>query len=325
MRAVTFERYGGPEVLRLQQLEKPVPDEREVLVRIEASGVATGDGLVMRGTPFMVRLVFGLTKPKVHVLGSDLAGVVEAVGSEVDELAPGDEVFGSTADAGFGTFAEYVTAPVEALAPKPAGLSFEEAAVVPGSALAALQGLRDAGGLESDQRVLVNGASGAVGHYAVQIARALGAHVTGTCSTPNVDFVRSLGADEVIDYTRDDFRSLERTWDLVLDLAAFRPVRESLRAVERGGTYVMVGGSGGVTAQAILLGPILSKIAAKRVVFFITKPDPKDLRTLTRMIDEGALRPHVDRRFTLEEVPEAIRYLESGASRGKVVVRSSGG
>ena len=320
MKAIVYERYGGPEVLELTEVDAPVPEDREVLIRLAAAGVATGDRLLMRGKPFLVRAVFGLFRPRLRILGSDIAGTVEAVGMEVSSFQAGDAVFGSTADAGFGGFAEYVCAPPEALVVKPETLAFEEAAAIPGSALAALQGLRDAGGLEEGQSVLVNGASGGVGTFAVQIAKAMGAEVTGVCSTPNVELVRSLGADRVIDYTKEDFRTEEARYDLVLDAAAFRTVWATLRAVAPGGTYVMVGGSSGTTLQAMAFGKLLSIVTGKRVVFFITKPVRKDLETLSDMAEAETLKPVIDRRFRLAEVPEAIRYLESGESCGKVVV-----
>jgi NADPH:quinone reductase-like Zn-dependent oxidoreductase len=320
MKAVVYDQYGGPEVLRLEELQTPVPDEGEVLVRVVAAGVATGDRLLMRGEPFFVRLMFGFRKPKLHVLGSDVAGRVETVGDGVSTLEPGDEVFGSTADAGFGCFAEYVCVGPDALVHKPEALSFEQAAVIPGSATAALQGLRDAGQLEAGQKVLINGASGGVGTYAVQIAKAMGAEVTGVCSTPNVELVRSLGADRVIDYTREDFRSGTARYDLILDCAAFQSLWATLPAVARGGRYVMLGGSAGVTMQAMTLGSALSIVTGKKVVFFITKPKRRDLEVLRSMAEEGKIVPVIDRTFTLSEVPDAMRYLESGASQGKVVL-----
>jgi NADPH:quinone reductase-like Zn-dependent oxidoreductase len=319
MRAIAYERYGGPEVLHLEELETPVPADDQVLVRLAAAGVATGDRLLMRGEPFFVRLMFGLRKPKLRVLGSDVAGRVEAVGERVTSLRPGDEVFGSTADAGFGGFADYVCVPPEVLVDKPESLSFEEAAAVPGSALAALQGLRDAGELQAGQTVLINGASGGVGTYAVQIAKAMDAEVTGVCSTGNVDLVRSLGADRVVDYTREDFRDGGTQYDLVLDCAAFRSVLATLPAVRRGGSYVMLGGSARTTMEAMALGSVLTLVTGKRVVFFITKPKRADLETLRAMSDNKTLVPVIDRTFALPELAEAMRYLESGSSHGKVV------
>lgn len=320
MKAVVYDRYGGPEVLRLEDVKRPTPGPGEVLVRVVAAGVATGDRHLMRGDPFLVRLVFGLRRPKLRILGSDVAGRVEAVGPGVTEFAPGDDVFGHLADAGFGGFAEYVVAPVGAVVAKPEGVSFEQAAAVPGSALAALQGLRDTGRLTSGHRVLVNGASGGVGPFAVQIARTMGAHVTGVCSTRNIDFVGSLGADRVVDYTVEDALDGHQRYDLVLDAAAHRSVRASLRAVMPGGAYVLVGGAGGVTVQAMLLGPFLGRATGKRVAFFITKVVRADLATLAGMMARGELTAEVDVRPGLEAVPGALRHIESKRGRGKVVV-----
>lgn len=324
MRAVVYDRYGGPEVLRTEEVETPTPGSGEVLVRVVAAGVATGDRHLLRGDPFLVRLMFGLRRPKLRVLGSDVSGRVEAVGPDVTEFQPGDAVLGHLADAGFGGFAEYVVAPVAALVEKPKNVSFEEAAAVPGSALAALQGLRDAGGLAHGQRVLVNGASGGVGPFAVQIARALGGRVTGVCSGRNVEFVRSLGADRVVDYTKEDPFDGRETYDLVLDAAAHRGVRRSLRAVVPGGAYVLVGGASRVTLQAMLLGPLLTRATGKRVAFFITKVDGNDLATLASMMAGGELSAEIDRREGLEAVPDALRHIESKRGRGKVVVALEG-
>ncbi len=323
MKAVVFDRYGGPELLRLEDVETPTPSAGEVRVRIAAAGVATGDRHVMRGQPFLVRLVFGLRRPRLRTLGSDVSGRVDAVGPGVTSLRVGDEVFGSTADHGFGGFAEYVAAPATAFVPKPARSSWVDAAAVPGSALTALQALRRAGvspDAEPGLRVLINGASGGVGTFAVQIARAYGAHVTGVCSGPNVALVRSLGADHVIDYTMEDFRTGGARWDAIVDTAAHRPFRESLPALVSGGRYVFVGGSSGPTNRAMLLGPVWSRLSDKTVAFLISSATPDDLEELARLLSLGELRPVVERTFALEEVPEAIRWLESGEGRGKIVV-----
>jgi NADPH:quinone reductase-like Zn-dependent oxidoreductase len=249
---------------------------------------------------------------------------VEAVGPGVTDIGPGDDVFGTLADAGFGAFAEYVCAPVSAVVPKPGRLTHEEAAAIPGSALAALQGLRDRGGLREGQRVLVNGASGGVGTFAVQIARSFGAEVTGVCSTRNMDLVRSLGAAHVIDYTREDFVSTGRQYDLILDAAAHRPFRRMLPALVRGGAYVFVGGNTGPTVEAMLLGPLASALGGRKVVFFVTSSKREDLLTLRQLVEDGKLSPVIDRRFTLEEAPDAIRHLESGRGFGKSVITGAG-
>ena len=320
MRAVVYERYGSPDVLHLQEVEKPTPGPGEVLVEVKAAGLATGDRHLMRGEPFLVRLMFGLRRPKLRILGSAIAGRVEAVGDDVEALRVGDEVFGDLSDSGFGGFAEYAVAPESALAPKPEGTSFEDAAVVPGSALAALQGLRDQGRIREGRSVLVNGASGGVGAFAVQIAKSYGADVTAVCSTRNIDMVRGLGADRVIDYTKEDFRTAVGRYDVVLDAAAHRPVWASLRAVAKGGTYVFVGGGTGPTLQAMLLGPLLSLLSGKRVAFFIATPRKPDLLALKELVEKRELVPVIHRRYTLPELPDAVRHLESGQSRGKIVI-----
>ena len=301
-------------------MERPNPGEGDVLVRVKAASVGAGDWHLMRGDPFLVRLMFGLRKPKHPVLGSSIAGRVEAVGKSVTRVRPGDEVFGDLSDCGFGGFAEYVSVPETALAPKPAGTTFEEAAAVPGSALPALQGLRDKGRIKPGQKVLVNGASGGVGTFAVQIAKSFGAEVTGVCSTRNVEMVRSLGADHVIDYTKEDFARNGQRFDLILDAAAFRPLRDHLRALTPAGIYVLVGGAMAQTFKVMLFGPLISTLTNKKAAFFISAPNQEDLVTLKGLVETKHVTPVIDRRYPLSEVPEAIRYVETGHARGKVVI-----
>ena len=320
MKAIVYDRYGPPVVLRLAEMEKPTPGEGDVLVRIQAASVGAGDWHLMRGDPFLVRLMFGLRRPKHPVLGSSISGLVEAVGKGVTRVRPGDEVFGDLSDCGFGGFAEYVSVPETALAPKPAGTTFEEAAAVPGSALPALQGLRDKGRIEPGQKVLVNGASGGVGTFAVQIAKSFGAEVTGVCSTRNVEMVRSLGADHVIDYTKEDFARNGQRFDLILDAAAFRPLRDHLRALAPAGIYVLVGGAMAQTFKVMLFGPLISKVTNKNAAFFISAPNQEDLVTLKGLVESKQVTPVIDRRYPLSEVAEAIRYVETGHARGKVVI-----
>ena len=324
MKAVTYHRYGPPEVLELTEVDRPEPGPGEVLVEIHAAGVNAGDRHLMRGEPFLVRLMFGLRAPKRGRLGSDLAGRVAAVGADVDDPAPGDEVFGELSDHGFGSFAEYAAAPADAFVPLPAGHSFEEAAVVPTAGLAALQALDRGGGPEAGARVLVNGAAGGVGTFAVQIARARGAEVTAVCGAGSADLVRSLGAHHVIDYRTEDFTRGGRQWDVIVDLAARHPVWRTRRALAPGGTYVMVGGSLPVLLQAMLLGPLLSRTGGRTTTSFLVRSSRDDLLRLRTLLEEGAVRPVLDRAFALAEVPEAILHLEEGHPRGKVVVEVRG-
>jgi NADPH:quinone reductase-like Zn-dependent oxidoreductase len=320
MKAVVYDRYGPPEVLNLTEVEKPTPGHGEVLVRVESASVGAGDWHLMRGTPFLVRLMFGLRKPKNPTLGSSVAGRVEAVGPSVEGLRPGDEVWGELSDYGFGGFAEYVCVPEAALGGKPGGLTFEEAAAVPGSALPALQGLRDKGRIQPGQRVLINGASGGVGTFAVQLAKSFGAEVTGVCSTGNVELVRSLGADHVVDYTKEDFSRSGKRYDLILDAAAFRPLRDHLRALAPKGIYVLVGGAMAQTFKVMLLGPLIFRATKKKASFFISAPNQEDLAFLKGLAESKEVAPVIDRRYSLEQVPEAIGYVEMGHARGKVVI-----
>lgn len=320
MRAVVRDRYGPPDVLRLQELPTPAPADGEVRVRVRAAAVAAGDWHLLRGSPFLVRLAMGgILRPPFPVLGADMAGVVDAVGPGVAALRPGDEVVGHLSECGFGAFAEAVVAPEEWLVPKPQGLSWEEAAALPGSGLAALQGLR-LGGVRDGARVLVNGASGGVGSAAVQIAVAAGAEVTGVCSTRNVEMVRALGAARVVDYTREDYTRGEARYDLVLDAAAFRSVLEARRVVAPDGAYVMVGGATRRLLQTGLLGPLLSREGRPKMKVLMTEPTRADLLTLVEMAGAGSLRPVLDRSWPLEDAAAALAHVEAGHARGKVVL-----
>ncbi len=321
MKAIVQHEYGPPDVLNLEDVQRPLPGDGEVLVRVHAASANAGDWHLMRADPFLVRLMFGgLFKPKHKILGSDIAGTVEAVGAGVAEFRVGDEVFGNLAECGFGGFAEYVSVPETALAPKPASTTFEEAAAVPQAALAALQGLRDKGRIQAGQEVLINGASGGVGTFAVQLAKSFGAEVTGVCSTRNLDLVRGIGADHVIDYTRQDFTRDGRRYDLILDAAAFRPVSDYRRALKPEGAYVMVGGATMRMFQTMLLAPWVSLTSDTRMDVLLSKPNPDDLGVLKDLVEAGEIEPVIDRRFELSDVPDAIRYLEGGHARGKVVI-----
>lgn len=321
MKAIVCYNYGSPDVLKLEEVEKPACKDDEVLVKVHAASANAGDWHLMRGEPFMVRLMFGLLKPKIKIPGADIAGRVEAVGANVKQFRPGDEVFGDLSECGFGAFAEYVCTPENALALKPAGTTYEEVAAVPSAAITALQGLRDVEQIQPGQKVLVNGASGGVGTFAVQIAKSFGAEVTGVCSTKNVDMVRSIGADHVVDYKNEDFTRSGQQYDLILDAAAYRPLSDHRRALSPTGNYVLVGGSGGRFIQIMVMGSWLSKKGGQRFGTFLKKPDQKDLEFVKGLLEAGKIKPVIDRRYaSLNEVPEAIRYLEAGHARGKVVI-----
>jgi NADPH:quinone reductase-like Zn-dependent oxidoreductase len=311
--AIAHLRYGPPERLELRDVEPPTAAEGRLLVRVRAASVNPYDWHVMRGLPYLLRFYAGLRRPKVPVLGADLAGVVEAVGAGVTRFEPGDEVFGG----GEGALAELATAAEGRLAPKPATLSFQQAAAIPIAGVTALQGLRDHGRLEAGQRVLVNGAAGGVGTFAVQIAKALGAEVTGVCSTANVDFVRSLGADHVVDYTAEDFtRTVPH--DLVLDAISSRPLREVRRALTPAGTLVSIGGGTGRLLGGLggaLWITVVSRFVDQRLLFFVAKMNTDDLLKVAELAT-----PAVGRTYPLREVPAAIRYLETRHARGKIVI-----
>ena len=319
MQAVVRERYGSPDVLELADVPKPAPGDGQVLIRVRAASVNAGDWRILRADPFLIRLMgYGLLTPRHPVLGQDVAGQVEAVGAGVSSFQPGDEVFGESPNGG--AFAEFVCAPAGRLAPKPANLSFEQAAAVPMAAVTALRGLRLAGSVQPGQKVLVNGASGGVGTFAVQITKALGAEVTGVCSTRNVDLVRSIGAQRVIDYTREDFTRDEQAYDLILNTAAYRSIFECRRVLRPGGTYVHIGGSTARMFEVLLLGPAASRGSNGKFRFLASETTTEDLLSLTELLESGKVVPLIDRRYALQEVPDALRYIETGRARGKVVV-----
>jgi NADPH:quinone reductase-like Zn-dependent oxidoreductase len=322
MKAIVHNNYGPPDVLRLEEVAKPAtPGSGEVLLRVHASSVDPGVWHVTAGLPYLIRATpYGLRGSKPRVRGMDAAGVVEAVGPEVSRFRPGDEVYG-TCD---GAFAEYACAKQDRLAPKPSGLDLAVAAI-PVSGCAALQALRDAGRVRAEQRVLVIGASGGVGSFAVQLAKAFGTHVTGVCSTAGTDMVRSLGADEVIDYTREDPTDGTRRYDLVLDIAGNRPLHRLRRALTPRGTLVIVGGEGGGKwtggigriPQALMLSPFVGQ----RLLGLVSTQKHDDLRLLADLVEAGSVKPVVHRTYPLVDVPEAIRYLKDGQARGKITIR----
>jgi NADPH:quinone reductase-like Zn-dependent oxidoreductase len=322
MKAVTQDRYGSADVLKVTEVPRPVPAEGEVLVRVHAAAVNAYDWHFLHGDPRIARLSMGLRGPKERIRGRDFAGRVEAVGSAVKGLAPGDEVFGE-AD---GAFAEYVCAADDCVDRKPDGLSFEEAAALPLAANTALIGLRDVAGLRADQSLLINGASGGVGPFAVQMAKAYGARVTGVCSSRNVDLVRSLGADHVIDYTREDFTRGKDRYDVVLDLVGNHSLSEFRRALTPSGTLVLSGG--GVFEGGSLFGPLglfikgraLAPFVRQRVLQLPAKASKKNLATLRELVESGKLTPHIERTYPLDEAPAAIRHLEVEHARTKIVI-----
>ena len=322
MKAVVQDTYGSPDVLEVREIAKPAPTDDEVLVRVHAAGVDPGVWHLMTGRPYLVRVMgYGLRTPKVGVRGRDVAGRVEAVGTNVAQVQPGAEVFGI----GEGSFAEYVCAREDKLAPKPANLSFEQAAAVPISGLTALQALRDTGKVQPGQQVLIVGAAGGVGSFAVQLAKAFGAQVTGVCSTTKVDLVRSIGADQVVDYTREDFADGARRWDLIVDTAGRRSLSHLRRALAPRGRLVIVGGEGGGRwlggfDRQILRAPVVSAFSRQRLRPLTSKERRADLVVLKELIEAGKVTPVIDRTYPLREAPQAIRYLEQGHAGGKVVI-----
>jgi NADPH:quinone reductase-like Zn-dependent oxidoreductase len=323
MQAVVQERYGGPEVLVSREIDKPGIGDREVLVQVHAAGLHIGDAFGVRGSPFPVRFTSGLRRPKFGVPGFDIAGTVAATGGAVTRFAPGDEVFGICAWPSSGACAEYAKADEDTLVGKPSGMSFEQAAAIPTSASAALHGLRDAGRLQAGQKVLINGASGGVGTYAVQIARALGAEVTGVCGPTNVELVRSLGAHQVIDYSREDFTRATARYDLILDNIENHSLADCRRALAPDGTLVLMSGTGasGLRLLVRLIRPVvMSPFVRHSLRRPLSNPKHEDLEVLRSMFEEGKLRPIVDAMYPLPETAAALRYIEAGHARGKVVV-----
>ena len=308
-------------MLSLQEVDKPVVTDKGVLVKVHAASINSGDWHLMRGTPFLSRLMFGgILKPKIKTLGMDVAGQVEAVGKDVTQFQINDEVFGDLSGCGFGAFAEYVCADESALVLKPINTSFEQAATVPAAALAALQGLRDLGQIQSGQNVLINGASGGVGSFAVQIAKAFGAEVTALCSTKKMAMVQSLGADYVIDYTQTDITKNGEHYDLILDAAAYRSVFHYLPILSSHGSYVLVGGSIMRLFQILFFGSLISKISQRNVKCLSSKPNQKDLTILSNLLESGKISPFISQRCNLSEVPTAITALEQRQVMGKIAI-----
>ena len=314
MKAIVQNEYGSPDVLKLKDVDKPVVKENDILVRVHAAALNAGDYFSMRGSPFLARFTVGFPKPKDYILGWDMAGRVQAVGKKVTQFQPGDEVFASCSS----TLTEYVCVAEDKLAMKPTNLTFEQAAAVPTAAITALQGLRDAGKVQPGQKVLINGASGGVGTFAVQIAKAFGAEVTGVCSTRNVEMVRSIGADHVVDYTQEDFTQSGRRYDLILDNVGNHSFSDLRRALTPQGMIIPNSGHGGMgyVIKAFLLSPFMRQQGS----MYLASPSNKDLVVLKELIEAGKVTPVIDRTYPLSDTPEAFRYLEEGHARGKVVI-----
>lgn len=321
MKAMIYTQYGPPDVLRLADLPVPAPKAGEVLVKIQAAAVNSADIRLLRGKPFVVRLSgYGVFKPKQIVLGCDIAGQVEAVGSGVTAFKVGDAVYGDLSNHGMGGFAEYVAVPQAALAPMPSNLSFEEAAAAPLAGITALQAVRDKGQVRAGERVAINGASGGVGTFAVQIARDLGAEVIAVASASKLEMLRGLGASQVIDYAGTDFTACPGQYDVILGVNGYHPLAHYARALKPGGRYVMVGGTDAQIFEAMLRAPLMPKRDGKRLGNLMAKSTPDDLRALTALIERGAVKPVIERCYPLAKAAEAIRYQDAGHVRGKLVI-----
>jgi NADPH:quinone reductase-like Zn-dependent oxidoreductase len=319
MKAIVLSEYGSPDLLKFDEVDKPVLEDDQVLVRVHAASVNPLDWHGMRGEPYIMRIGGGLTRPKTNGLGADLAGRVEAVGNDLTGFQPGDDVFGVSIK----TCAEYVRVSQDGIALKPVNLTFEQAAAVPVAALTALQGLRDKAQIQPGQKVLVNGAAGGVGTFAVQIAKVFGAEVTGVCSTRNLELVRSIGADHVIDYTLDDFATGGRRYDVVFDAVGKQSLADCRRALKPNGILLLVGAADGRWVGPMLpplKALLLSRFVRQKLIFFISKRSQADLLFLKDLIEAGKVTPVIDRSYPLSDVPKAIRYLEEGHARGKVVI-----
>jgi NADPH:quinone reductase-like Zn-dependent oxidoreductase len=320
MRAVVYKRYGPPDVLRLEQLPLPAPGDNEVLVKVHAASINSWDWDLIRGVPFVNRLMAGLTKPKrIQILGCDIAGTVEATGKYVKLFKPGDEVFGDLSRCGWGGFAEFVCARDNALVLKPASITFEQAAAIPQAGLLALQGLCDKGRIQAGQKVLINGAGGGAGSFAIQIARYFKAYVTGVDSSSKLSQMRSLGAHQVIDYTQEDFTRGDQRYDLILDVSGYHSIFDYSRVLNHGGVYVMMGGSSALVNQLMFLGPWFSVIGKKKMGLLLHKPN-KGLDVMIQLVESGNVVPVIDRCYPLSELAEAFRYFGEGHVNGKIVI-----
>ncbi len=319
MRALVYDTYGTPDVLRMEEVEIPQPLDHEVLIRVHAASVNSWDWDLLRGKPFVTRLG-GLRKPRYRTLGADIAGRVVSVGAAVNKFRQGDEVFGDISGCGWGGFAEYVCANEEALTQKPEGLSFEQAAAIPQAAVLALQGLRDKGKLSKGYQVLINGAGGGVGTFGIQYAKLLEVDVTGVDRAEKLEMLRSIGADHVLDYTKEDFTNSGRRYDVILDVVGNRSIFEIKKALKSGGTYVMVGGSLPRILQALLVSPLIAWVEKKKVKVLVHKPNHNDQLVWKSFIETGQVTPVIDRRFSLKDTAKALEYFGEGRVVGKVVI-----
>lgn len=320
MKAIVVEQYGTPDVMKFKDVEKPAPKDHEVLVKIHAAALNMFDWHLLTADIFLVRLNAGLFKPKYKIPGADISGLVEAIGKDVTQFKVGDEVYGDLAASGCGSFAEYVAVPEKALALKPVNLTFEEAAAYPMAAVTALQGLRDQGKLQPGQKVLIQGASGGVGSFAVQIAKVLGAEVTAVCSARNMDQVRSLGADHVIDYAKEDFTRNGKQYDLIFAVNGYHPINDYKRALSPKGIYVAAGGSMRQIFESLLRSSFVSEKNGRQLGVLTAKPKQEDLIYLKGLTEAGRVKPVIDKRYPLNETAQALRYLGEGHARGKVVI-----
>ncbi len=320
MKAIVYEQYGSPDFLELKEVEKPTPNENEVLIKVHAASINSWDWELLQGIPFVNRLMAGLLKPtRIQILGCDIAGRIEAVGKNVTQFQPGDEVFGDLSRCGWGGFAEYVCARDNAIVLKPSGMTFEQAAALPQASLLALQGLRDKGLIHSGQKILINGSSGGVGTFALQIAKLYDTDITGVCSTQKLEMVRSMGADHVIDYTQDDFTQNGKRYDLILDIKGAHSIFDYQRALTPNGIYVMVGGSTTLVNQLLFLGPWISLFGNKKMGLLLHKAN-KGLAFMTELFETGKVIPVIDRCYPLSETAEAMRYFGEGNAKGKVII-----
>ena len=321
MKAVVYEKYGSTDVLEIKDVKKPTPKPNEVLIKIHGAGVNAADWHLMRGEPFAMRLMgFGFLSPKHKILGNDISGVIEEVGDDVKEFKVGDEVFGDLSSDNFGGFAQYVCTRESSLVLKPKNLSFEEAAALPTAGITALKGLLNNIEIKPNQKVLINGASGGVGTFAVQIAKALGAEVTAVCSTKKIELIKSLGAHKIIDYTKEDFTKNGEKYDLILACNGYHSIFDYKKSLNPEGVYTMTGGSSSQMFEAMLLGPLLSKFGTKKLGTFMSKADKKNLVILKDLVESGKIKPVIEKSYSLDEVPSAIRYVEEGHAVGKIVI-----
>jgi len=320
MEAIISNKYGSPSVLELKEVRKPLPTENQVLVKIHSASLNFGNVVLLQGKPFLARFAFGLIKPKYSIPGGDIAGTVEAVGKDIKGFKVGDEVFGDLSSCGWGGFAEYVAVPEHALALKPANISFEEAAATPMASVTSLQALRDVGKIKSGQKVLIYGASGGVGTFAVQIAKSYGAEVTGVCSTRNIEILRAIGVNHILDYTKEDYTQVKEHYDLILGVNGSNSISTYKRLLKQNGNFVHVGGSESQLYQTVILGPFISMSGTKKMKSFLQRANHEDLNVVRGLLETGKVRPIIDKQYKLSEITKAFEYFQEGHAQGKVVI-----